>query len=276
VDLDPADEERLRRLLAGARYSGAARRKLGELADERGWDEDELRRAIATLGPALGDDGDGQPTAPTAEVACAALSPTVVCQSNYPDGSTEITVGSVRGRFTTITSATGSVSHGYRGQPPHGEDDVLEACESLMEALKARGVSFAGKFRRAEGREIGVDACATLTNGDEQLEVQVVGVSEQAIWSELGRTGSAASMATPDQLADQVCAAVTAKAAVYPADDRAGRVLLVDATRSPGHTTPAVINALKQPERGAVLGASGFGAVWLAGPTPALTYLLSA
>jgi hypothetical protein len=49
TELTPPDAERLTQLLKGAQFSGAARRKLGEFADEHGWNEDELNTVIAQL-----------------------------------------------------------------------------------------------------------------------------------------------------------------------------------------------------------------------------------
>lgn len=46
--LTDAEQARLRRLQSGAKFSGAARRKLGEFADEHGW-SDEVTNDVLPL-----------------------------------------------------------------------------------------------------------------------------------------------------------------------------------------------------------------------------------
>jgi len=148
---------------------------------------------------------------------------------------------------------------------------VLQVCESLMEAMKATGVEFDGKFREPAGREDGVDACAQLAGGG-VVEVQVVGVRDQTLSRMLGAKGTASSTKAADEMADDICDRVVKKRDSYPSAVRQGRVLAVDAIRSPGHTTPAVLKALQQPARAEVLRSSGFEAVWIVGPTQKLTF----
>lgn len=200
---------------------------------------------------------------------------TVVAESNYPDGTREVVTGSHSHRSTSRVGSDGAMSHQFEGRPARNEEDVLQACESLMEALRSRGLTFNGKFRIPDGQETGIDATATTFDG-EVINVQVVGVRQQDLLAQLGRTGAASSAATPDELADDVCSKVKAKRDVCPPNDRPGVVLLIDAIRSPGHTFPAVIDSLRASPRVDILQTTGYRAVWLAGPTTSLTQRLDA
>ena len=202
------------------------------------------------------------------------FSPTIVTESNYPDGSREVVAGSHSHRSTTRVGPDGSMSHQFAGRPARNEEDVLQACESLMEALKLQGVVLMSKFRIPAGPEQGIDATATAVDDGEVLNVQVVGVRQQDLLAQLGGTGAAASKATPDELADDVCGKVKAKRDSCPPHDRSGLILLVDATRSPGHTLPDVVARLTSSPRVETLNSTGYRAVWLAGPTTSLTHRL--
>lgn len=198
---------------------------------------------------------------------------TVTAESNNSDGSREIVTGSHAHRSTTCSTADGVMSHSFEGCAAQGEEDVLEACERLMEALKLQGVELDGKFRRPTGREQGVDAIADTVAGD-TIKVQVVQVRDGGLLAELGRAGIASSTAAAASLADDVCRCVEAKRDKCPPDDRGELTLLVDAIRSLGHTFPEVISKLRSEERTNILQLTGYRAIWLAGSTYTLTYRL--
>lgn len=198
---------------------------------------------------------------------------TVTAESNDPDGSREIVTGSHSHRSATRSTADGLMSHSFQGRAAQGEEDVLEACERLMEALKLQGVQLIGKFRRPTGREQGVDAIAETIDGA-TIKAQVVQVRDGGLLAELGRAGIASSAAAAASLADDVCRCVEAKRDKCPPDDRGELTLLVDAIRSPGHAFPEVVSKLRSAERTNILQSTGYRAVWLAGSTYTLTYRL--
>jgi hypothetical protein len=198
---------------------------------------------------------------------------TVTAESNHPDGSRKIVTGSHSHRSTSRVSADGVMLQEYEGRPARNEEDVLQACESLMEAMRRQGIELVAKFRQPDGPESGIDAIAATIGGDE-IPVQVVGVRRQQLLAELGRTGAAAATATVEELADDVVRKVEAKRDAYPRAVREHVVLLVDAIRSPGHTMPEVVAALRADARADVLRSTGYKAVWLSGSTTALTVRL--
>src|SRR4051794_934244 len=67
------------------------------------------------------------------------LAVTVTTESNLTDGSREIVTASHSHRSSTRHSADGVTAQEYEGRPARNEEDVLQACESLMEALKLKG-----------------------------------------------------------------------------------------------------------------------------------------
>ena len=106
------------------------------------------------------------------------------------------------------------------------------------------------------------------------IYVQVVGVRQQQLLAELGRNCVAAATASVDELADDVVHKVEAKRNAYPPAVREHVVLLVDAIRSPAHTMPEVVTALRTESRAATLRSTGYKAVWISGSTTALTQRL--
>ncbi len=76
------------------------------------------------------------------------------------------------------------------------------------------------------------------------------------------------------QLADDICTQIEKKRTRCPERDRNNIILLVDAIRSPAHTTQAVIAMLRQPPRSDYLASTGYREVWLAGANKDLTFRL--
>jgi hypothetical protein len=199
---------------------------------------------------------------------------TVVAESNYPDGSREIVTGSHGHRSTTRISGDGAMTHEYEGRAAQGAEDELQACESLMEALKLQGVELVSKFRGSrELDQLGIDARAHTVEGD-VIDVQVVQVRDGELLAELGRTRAASSSAGADDLADDLRRRVEQKRDLCPTAERPRLVLVVDAIRAPGYASPAVREALGSSPSAETLRSTGYRAVWLAGPTAALTFRL--
>jgi hypothetical protein len=165
------------------------------------------------------------------------------------------------------------MTHNFKGTPVRGEADVLQLCESLEAAMRERGVVLTGRFRSPAGGEEGVDAEAT-TRAGELIRVQVVGVIEEATMARLGREGQASSSKGTAALADDVCRAIRHKVSSYPRSQRKTVTLALDAIRSPGHASPAVVDAVRSGPCGELLSGE-FAEIWLVGPTEHHTYLLA-
>jgi hypothetical protein len=199
--------------------------------------------------------------------------PRVATESKFPDGTTEATVGGADFRSSSKRSASGDSNHTFAGTPVRGERDVLQACENLQEALKRDGIVLTGKFVQPGGAERGVDAVAMTTTG-EAIEVQTVGVLDQATLATLGRAGAASTDRDAAARADDICAAVQKKSASYAGQDKQEITLMLDSIRSPGHVSGEVLQELQSPARQAVLKGAGLKAIWLVGPTSDRTHKL--
>jgi hypothetical protein len=111
------------------------------------------------------------------------------------------------------------------------------------------------KFRLPSGPEQGVDAIADSPGGPVRL--QVVGVLPRHHLAELARTGSVTSSRTPDERADDVCAAIKKKAESYPGSVRKDVILAVDSIRSFEHVQPAVLDPSRDRRATRSLGRAG-------------------
>jgi len=129
------------------------------------------------------------------------------------------------------------------------------------------------KFRMPTGREGGFDAEGHTVDGS-VIRVQVTGVLDQATMAQLGRAGHVSSQKNLVQLANEICDAIRRKIASYSVAQRNEVALALDAIRSPGHATSAVVEALRRGPCKEILRSSGFQAIWLVGPTVDLTYLV--
>lgn len=204
-------------------------------------------------------------TPATHRVKATAHNPTVVGESNYVDGSRAIQIGSV-GYVSTGTSSPEGDRQEYSGRPAQNEEDVLEICHALREAL---GRSEIGEFKLPTGQEAGIDAVATRAD-DSVMRVQVTRV-ERGVWQDLARHGEATTQHDPIALADNIWAAIESK--LHTAQ-RGDIVLALDARRAPGYLFDAVIDDFRD-RHGESASLLGFEAVWLVGPAAIMTYRLA-
>jgi hypothetical protein len=197
----------------------------------------------------------------------------VITESNHPDGTASTVV---RAGDFVASSVTGSGQQrqDFHGRPSQGEEDVLQVCRSLRYALEREGEVW-GRFGLPRGRSDNVDAVARNAAGD-RLQVQVTRI-ERAAWEVLGRHGQATLDRGPEELAAAVRAAVESKGVpspqhrrAIPAGQRSGILLALDAISSPAYAHEAVAAAFLAGHREWAAGL-GFRAVWLVGPTVALT-----
>lgn len=197
--------------------------------------------------------------------------PAVTGHSHFPDGSERVETGS--DGFRSVAHAGPEGGHQiFAGRPPQNEDDVLRVCETLRNALLGRGERW-GPFYLRDRSDDDVDATACDDSGH-RLDVQVTRV-ERAAWRELGRAGQADVGLSAQEMAAAIVEAAESKGkSKYPDQQRRERVLALDAVRSPGHVLGGVVEAVAVDDYTKRVRALGFRAVWLVGPTTALTYRL--
>jgi hypothetical protein len=215
------------------------------------------------------DDPTAEDAAPVAETAHARVSvPSVrvVTHSHFDDGSELIVVGSEG--FRSSSGAGGEDRRqGFQGRPARGEEDVLQVCRSLRAALALHGESW-GRFSRASSSHDDVDAVARNDAGAE-LRVQVTQV-ERVAWGTLAQAGQATSQRSAEDLVADIWAAVQSKAKRHSPVQRSKLLLALDAIRSPGHVHEPVPTRFLS-DHGPSAARLGYRAIWLVGPTAALT-----
>ena len=163
----------------------------------------------------------------------------------------------------------GSVSSVLTGRSPQGEEDTLPTCRRLIEALNRTGANWG---EPQESDRVGVVDCYAHDRRDTRtlLSVQVTrAVRDQKRWESLNCTGKFQQDAVGvGQFAKYLKEAITAKANDIPEVSRHGLVLALDAGRLPAAAFHAKEIRL---QIGTWAGELGFAAVWLVGPTCALT-----
>jgi hypothetical protein len=210
---------------------------------------------------------------PTAHAEASVPSPRVVTHSHHDDGSESIVVGSKQFRSSSTTGGQDQ-RQDFQGRPAQGEEDVLQVCRSLGAALRREGEAW-GQFSVPSTRTDDVDAIARNDAG-EVLQVQVTQV-EQIAWATLGPHGQATLQRSVEVLAAAIRKAVDSKGDPssrrrkgIPPAQRPGLLLALDAIRSPGFVHEPVVAAFLATHREWAAGL-GFRAIWLVGPTAALT-----
>lgn len=227
---------------------------------------------VANGAPCPGCGGDRRSA--NANAGCATATgavpnPRAVGHSHPPDGSERINVGSRLYR-SSGHAGLGTSRQTFDGRPPRNEDDVLDVCRILRSALNASGGAW-GAFAEQSGPVNDIDAVAVNDVG-QRLQVQVVRV-EQAAWKDLGRTGHTEGAIPVEELAMAVLRAVEKKL-IYPPAQRQELLLALDAIRSPSYVLKQVLDHVMINYAGQIA-QYGFRAVWLVGPTAALTYQLA-
>jgi hypothetical protein len=197
----------------------------------------------------------------------------VITESHHPDGTASTVVRAGDFVASSVTGG-GQQRQDFQGRPSQGEQDVLQVCRSLRFALEREGEVW-GRFGQPRGRPDDVDAVARNAAGD-RLQVQVTRI-ERAAWEVLGRHGQATLQRGPEELAAAIRAALESKGdpspqrrGGIPARQRSEILLALDAISSPAYADEAVVAAFLAGHREWAAGL-GFRAVWLVGPTVALT-----
>lgn len=197
------------------------------------------------------------------------LQPTVVTHSHPGDVGEQIDVGGPRYRSSSVADPEGG-RQVFDGEPPLHEQDVQQVCDTLREALAQAG-EYWNRFR-VQPETSDVDAVAEDGHGG-RLRVQVTR-AEQGAWGEVARSGRAESVETDERRAAAIWDAITKKSTRIPPRQRAQLVLVLDAIRTPGYLRGTVIEVFRAYYRDQAANL-GYIAIWLVGPTAALTYQLS-
>jgi hypothetical protein len=221
-------------------------------------------------------DGERVPGPPkavkvgTAVETDSALPARVVTHGHLPDGSEKITVGGVAFHSTSVSVGEDQQQE-FHGEPPRNEQDVHQVCRTLRSVLNARGGKW-GRFRDSPGHASDVDAIADDESGGPSLQVQVTRV-ERGAWKILAKEGMASLTLDTEAQADGIRDAAESKSKKYSFDQRGQLVLALDACRSPAYVQKAVVAIFLAKHREWVA-RLGYRAVWLVGPTDALTFRL--
>lgn len=195
---------------------------------------------------------------------------TAVGHSQLGEGVERIDVGSRPFQSSSLAGSRADYQS-FSGRPPQNEDDVLAVCSVLRQVLRDEGEHW-GPFELQLERADDVDAFAH-DDADRILNVQVRRVDTGA-WQVLGSSGEAEQHLNARQLADAVVDAIRSKTHQYPTAQRADLLLALDARRAPAFVQRQVRELLRNEHRDEIA-TSGFRAVWLIGPTAALTNKLS-
>lgn len=201
--------------------------------------------------------------------SATAPQPTAVAHSHPGDVGEQIDVGGPGYRSSSTADPEGG-RQVYDGEPPLHEQDVQQVCDNLREALAQVGDHW-DRFR-VQPETSDVDAVAENSHG-ECLQVQVTRV-ERGAWAQVARTGRAESVVTDKRRAAYIWDAITKKSARIPPRQRVDLVLVLDAIRTPGYLRSTVIEVFRA-HYGHQARNLGFIAIWLVGPTAALTCQLS-
>ena len=211
----------------------------------------------------------GQPPAQSAMGSATALQSTVVTHPHPGDVGEQIDVGAPTYRSSS-TADPGGGRQAIDGEPPLHEQDVQQVCDTLREALAQVGDHW-DRFR-VQPETSDVDAVAEDGHGG-RLQVQVTR-AEQRAWRKVARTGRAESVETDERRAAGVWDATTKKSTRIPKRQRGQLVIVLDAIRTPGYLRNTVIEVFRA-HYGDQATNLGYIAIWLVGPTAALTHQLS-
>jgi hypothetical protein len=162
---------------------------------------------------------------------------------------------------------TGAVEVTLVGKPPQNEEGALDAARLLVDHLNAQGANWCAPVKPEH--EYGVDALAADRGyAKKTLEMQVARALAEQAWRALGRTGNHEIPTDVAELANDLLSAAHKKAGKYPVpEDRAAMTLILDVSRTVGHTFRQVIDRFRR-EHAAACRALGFRDVWLVGHRP--------
>jgi hypothetical protein len=192
-----------------------------------------------------------------------------VKHGRFPDGTEKISVSAGDESWGSASVSVGEdQTQDFHGEVAQNEDDVLQVCRTLRSELNVQGGRWS-RFRSAPGETSDVDAIADDESGGPPMHVQVTRV-ERGAWAILAREKKPRLHLTKAELADGIRSAVELKTGKYPPAQRAQLVLALDACRSPAYAMAEVVEIFRLAHQ-EWLDELGYRAVWLVGPTGALT-----
>jgi len=220
--------------------------------------------------PSCGGNRRSASVSAQAATSKAEAPPGTVVGHSYPGEAREqIDVSGPTYRSSSIGDPGGG-RQVFNGKSPLNEEDVQQVCAILRDALDVIGHHW--NHFRVPPDTSDVDAIAEGSHGN-RLQVQVTRV-ERTAWKEVARTGKAESVETDEQRATAIWDAITNKSIRIPPRQRIQLMLVLDAIRTPGYLRSSVVEEF-QARYGEQAGKLGYIAVWLVGPTPALTRQLA-
>jgi hypothetical protein len=185
--------------------------------------------------------------------------PTIVTESNLPEGTRETVVSNPAARSTS-SSGGGSQSQHFEGWPTQNEANVADALHRLRDRLNQDAGSLVWQ-EHAGHEDIAIDGTLTSSDGRE-LKCQVTRV-ERGTLPTRGREGRATSDQDNEALAASVNTAFESK--LLSADHNL--ILVLDANDAPAYTDDPRVAELVRDEMGRRNHVGRWAEVWLVGPT---------
>jgi hypothetical protein len=199
------------------------------------------------------------PNAEPAKGKATVLPPTIVTESNLPEGTRETVVSNPAGRSTS-SSGERSQTQVFEGRPTQNEENVADALHRLRDRLNQDAGSRVWQ-EHAGHEEIAIDGTLTSSDGRE-LKCQVTRV-ERGTLPNRGRDGRATSDHDNDALAASVITAIESK--LLSADHNL--ILVLDANDAPAYTDNPRVAELARDEMARRNHFGRWAEVWLVGPT---------
>ncbi|MGH9289181.1 MAG: hypothetical protein ACRD0V_13010 [Acidimicrobiales bacterium] len=185
--------------------------------------------------------------------------PTIVTESNLPDGTQETVVSNPGGRSTS-SSGGGSQNQHFEGWPTQNEENVADALHRLRDRLNQAAGSAVWQ-EHAGHEDIAIDGTLRSSDGRE-LKCQVTRV-ERGTLPTRGREGLATSDHDNEALAASVITAIESK--LRSADPT--MILVLDANDAPAYTDDPRVAELVRDEMARRNHFGRWAEVWLVGPT---------
>jgi hypothetical protein len=161
---------------------------------------------------------------------------------------------------TAVLNDINQISFAKTGRTPTNEDNALDVCARLVRWLNATGADWSDPIAGTDD----VDGYSTNSRC-EKLQMQVSRASHgDGMWRNLNRKGSVNVESDTENAANEIIDRVRKKSAKYPLTQRKALTLVVDASRTPGHTFQPVFDRFRCLHFEECK-SSGFAQVWVVG-----------
>ena len=163
----------------------------------------------------------------------------------------------------------GKITLAAIGPGPRNEEDALEICARLVRTLNRMGGDWSAPVKGKQD----IDGYSMNPAG-QKLRMQVVRASTNTrLWQEVNEVGSATIDYIASTAAREMIDAILKKSRKYPAEQKRGMSLVLDAARTPSHTFQQVLDAFRAQYLEECQKA-GFAQVWAVGPQDSLVQRL--